>query len=66
MFRRLGIHSDEMAVALVVWLCTLPLLGLLIVPRFGLPAAGFAALVVLIALMIVCWGMCGRELARHE
>lgn len=66
MFRRLGIHSDEMAVALVVWLCTLPFLGLLMVPRFGLATAGVAALLILIALMIVCWGMCGRELLRKR
>lgn len=52
--------SDEMMVALFVWVCTLPVIGLLILPRFGLSGALMAALIALLALMLLCWGMCGR------
>lgn len=64
MRRRLGLQSDEMAVALAVWLCSLPALGMIILPLFGPRVGLLTALLVLIALMIVCWGMCGRRLLR--
>lgn len=64
MWRRLVLHSDEMAVALFVWVCTLPLIALLILPRYGLGFASLAAAIVLFIFMIVCWGMCGRELVK--
>ena len=59
MLRHLGLHSDEMAIALAVWLCSLPLVGFLFLPRIGLQGAGIAAVLVLIGLMVVCWGACG-------
>ncbi len=35
MFRKFSLNFDEMALAMVIWLCTLPLVGLLIVPSLG-------------------------------
>jgi hypothetical protein len=58
MFRHLGTHSDEMLLALVLWLCSLPLVGLLVIPFFGLPMAGVVALGLLIVALAICWGVC--------
>jgi len=59
MFRRLGSHSDEMVLAFSLWLCTLPLVALLVVRFFGLKTAGLAALVLFFVAMAICWGTCG-------
>lgn len=59
MFRRLGFHSDEMALAFVVWLCSLPLVALIVIPLFGLKTAGVVALVVFFVALAICWGACG-------
>lgn len=64
MWRWLVLHSDEMAVALFVWLCTLPLIAMLILPRYGLGFTSLVAVAVLFVLMIACWGMCGRKLVK--
>jgi len=64
----LGISSfslDHMALALVLWLCTLPLAGLLIVPFFGLKIAALAAIALLVAPMAICWGICSWKLYRE-
>ncbi|MBI3243181.1 MAG: hypothetical protein HYZ49_12895 [Chloroflexi bacterium] len=58
MFKRLGFHSDEMALAFVLWLCTLPLVGLLVIPLFGLKVAGIVALTLLFIAAAICWGVC--------
>jgi len=58
MFRRLGFHSDEMALALVLWLCSLPLVALIVIPFFGLKTAGVMALALLVLFTILCWGVC--------
>ena len=59
MFRKFSLHSDDMALALVLWLCTLPLVGLLIVPFFGLKVGAIVAVALFIAAMVICWGICG-------
>jgi uncharacterized membrane protein (DUF4010 family) len=41
-----------------VWLCTLPLVALLIVPFFGLKVAGSVALVLFLLMLVVCWYLC--------
>jgi len=58
-FRRLGFHSDEMALAFILWLCTLPLVVPLVIPFFGLKTAGVTALVSFFVAMAMCWGACG-------
>ncbi len=59
MLRKLGRYSDDMAVALTLWMCSLPLVGILIVPFFGWKAGLAAAAALLIGAMVVCWGICG-------
>ncbi|NJC96616.1 MAG: hypothetical protein FIB03_09830 [Anaerolineae bacterium] len=53
---------DDMAVALTIWLCTLPLVGLLVVPFFGLKVALAAAVLLFIFALLVCWGICGWKI----
>ena len=64
MFKRLGFHSDEMALAFVVWLCSLPLVGLIAIPLLGLKVAGVVALILLVVAVIVCWGICGWKVFK--
>ena len=64
MFKRLGFHSDEMALAFVAWLCSLPLVGLIVIPLLGLKVAGVVALILLVIAMIVCWGICGWKVFK--
>ena len=63
MFEQLrSFHSEEMALALILWLCSLPLIGLLIIPFFGLKVAAVVALALFFAMMLVCWGICGWKI----
>ncbi len=66
MFRRLGFHSDEMALALVVWLCSLPLVALVVIPLFGLKVAGAVALALFFVALAVCWGICGWKVFNGQ
>jgi hypothetical protein len=59
MFRRLGSHSDEMALAFFLWLCSLPLVALVVVPFFGIRTASEAAVALFFVAMALCWGACG-------
>ena len=58
MFNQLGVGSDRMALSLMLWLCSLPLLALLI-PLLGLRVVGLATLLWLLVVATVCWGICG-------
>lgn len=49
MLKRLGLHLDDMVVAVLIWLCTLPLVGLLVVPFFGLKTA------IVVTVAVVLW-----------
>ena len=66
MFRRLGFHSDEMALALAVWLCSLPLVALVVIPLFGLKVAGIVALALFFFAMALCWGICGWKVFNGQ
>lgn len=55
---------DTMAVILVVWLCSLPLIFLVVVPLLGIKAAATVAVAALLFMLIVCWGSCIPALIR--
>lgn len=57
-----SVWSNTMWLLLALWMCTLPVIGLLVVPLFGLRAGFALALVLLILTFAICWGLC-RE--RH-
>ena len=65
MLRRFASHFDDMALAIIIWMCTLPLVGLLVVPFFGLKVGLFVAAALFIAAMVICWGICGWKLFRE-
>jgi hypothetical protein len=58
--------SETMALTLVVWLCSLLLVGLVIFPLFGSKVALATGLGLLIALLAVCWGVCGYHAANNR
>ncbi len=47
-----------MLTSLLLWLCTLPLVGLLILPWFGARAALMLAGILLVASVTACYGIC--------
>lgn len=65
MFEKFKLGLDNMALTMVIWLCTLPLIGLFVIPLFG-PQVGLAAAVILfIAALLICWGICSWQLFRE-
>ena len=58
MFKRFASHFDDMVLAIVIWMCALPLVGLLILPFFGLKVSLVAAAGLLIGILVICWGIC--------
>ncbi|MGH2373225.1 MAG: hypothetical protein ACRDIC_07050, partial [bacterium] len=53
--RRVKVAEAPLLLALLLWLCTLPLVLLLVSPFFGLNTALIVAAVVLIAILLVCF-----------
>lgn len=51
-------NPAPMMLTLGVWLCTLPFLLLVTIPLFGLKVAAIAAAGLLVALVLVCRGVC--------
>lgn len=60
MFKQLrSIHSEDMALTLMLWLCSLPLVALFVIPFFGLKMAAVVALILFLVMMAICWSICG-------
>ena len=62
MLKNLSRYFDNMALAFVLWLCLLPLIGLSIVPVFGFTAGALAAVALFVAAIVICWGICSWKL----
>jgi uncharacterized membrane protein (DUF485 family) len=60
MNERTNSHREMMALAFMVWLCSLSLVALFVFPFFGLQTAAAVALGILLALLAICWALCGR------
>ena len=58
MLKWLDAHFDRMALSLLVWVCSPPLVLLIIVPLFGLTVAAVVALVLFLVALVVCWSIC--------
>lgn len=50
--------SETMGVVLLVWLCSLLVIGLVVVPLFGVRTAWGVALGLLVVMLAACWGAC--------
>jgi hypothetical protein len=66
MFKQLGFHSEDMAVALVLWLCSLPLVAFFVIPFFDLKVAAIVALALFLVMMAICWGICGLKFFKDQ
>jgi len=64
MFKRIGFHSEEMALALFLWLCSLPLVAFIVLPLFGRTIALMVALALFFVAMAICWGICTWKIAK--
>ena len=62
MLRRLSFRFENMVLALVLWLCLLPLVGLLFVPLFGFQAAALVAVALFLVALTICWGICSWKI----
>jgi hypothetical protein len=54
-----------MALALTVWMCSLPLVGLFVVPFLGLQIGFLVAAILFIIIMLICRGICGWKIFRN-
>lgn len=62
--KRINRDFDNMVLAVVVWLCTLPLVGLFVFPFWGMEISILIAIGLLIALLIICWGICDWKIFK--
>ena len=65
MLRGFAGHFDDLALAIIIWMCTLPVVGLLVVPFFELKVGLVAAGALFIAVIVICWGICGWKVFRE-
>lgn len=64
MQKQINRHFDDMVLAVAVWMCVLPLIGLFVLPFLGLKISLLAAAGLLIGLLIICWGFCGWKIHK--
>ena len=57
-YRQLTGHFDDMMLAILIWVCALPLVGLLVLPFFGLKNGLLVAAGLLILFLVLCQGIC--------
>ena len=62
MWRHFASHFDDMALAIIIWMCTLPLVGLLVFPFFGLKISLLILAGLLITILLICWGICSWKI----
>jgi len=62
MLRQFTSHFDDMVLAIIVWMCTLPLVGLLVFPFFGLKISLLVLAGSLIIILVICWGICSWKI----
>jgi preprotein translocase subunit SecF len=53
-----------MALTLVVWLCSLVLVALIVLPLFGAKVAFTVAAALLLGSLALCWGICTYHVAK--
>lgn len=62
MWRQFASHFDDMVLAIIIWMCTLPLVGLLVYPFFGLRISLLSLAGLLIAILLICRGICSWKI----
>ncbi len=56
-------HTSWMLTSLLLWLCSLPLIGLLVWPHLGARVALIVAAGLLVASVTVCYAICAWQVA---
>lgn len=64
LLKRFGLELDDMALVLLIWLCTLPLISTLIVLFFGWQAGLTVAVGSFFLAMVICRGICSWKVFR--
>jgi hypothetical protein len=64
MLHRIFCDFDDMALAIALWMCSLPLMGLFLLPFVGWKISLFAAAALLLGDLIICWGVCSWKIFR--
>jgi hypothetical protein len=59
-------YVDTLALAIVLWLCSLLLVGLVILPLFGWVVAVYTAVGFLALFLFLCWGICGWQVIKER
>ena len=59
-----GFQLEIMLFTMLLWVCTVPIIGLVVVPWLGVKTAVIVALVLLPVFLAVCWGICGWYLIK--
>ncbi len=62
MLTRPKFDSEDLALAIVLWICSLPLIALIVAPAFGLKIAALTAVVLLVLFTVACWGIFHQRL----
>lgn len=57
-------RGTPLLLALAVWACTLPFIGLLIVPALGFGVAATVAAIALVVILAICWAVCWWPMLR--
>jgi hypothetical protein len=64
MLANLGFDSGDVVLTSVLWLCSLPLVALRVVPFFGLKVGAIVALALFFVAIVVCWGVRGWKVFK--
>lgn len=59
-------HASWMMTSLLLWLCALPLVGLLVLPWFGARVALIVAAGLLLASVTACYTICAWQVAEPK
>jgi len=62
LLNRISHRLDDMALAIMLWMCSLPLVGLLVLPILGLKISLLVAVALLIIALILCRGVCSWKI----
>lgn len=57
-----GMHLEDMALAIVVWMCTVPLVLLLGLPLIGLRLSLVLAIGLLVVVLVICRSLCSSKM----
>jgi len=59
-----GFQLEIMIFTVLLWVCTVPVIGLVVVPWLGVKTAVIIALVLMPVLLAVCWSICGWNIIK--